>query len=210
MIPAQFGPYLAMVVVLTLAPGPDMALVLKNGIRGGSRAAWWTGLGCCLGLTGWAACSALGLAAVLAASGIAFSVVRMAGAIYLSYLGARSLWHARQGTAFPAGGEAPASGMAVRTAFRQGLISNLLNPKIVVIFLTLIPQFVSPGEPPLATTAILAGTFLAYSVLWWRVFSLAVGHFRRLLARRAVRAWIECLTGLVLIGLGIRVGLVSP
>lgn len=91
------------------------------------------------------------------------------------------------------------------TAFRQGLLSNLLNPKIALIFLTLIPQFVSPGEPALPTTATLAAVFLIVAVAWWRLFSLAVGVLGAVLSRPRVRVNIERVTGVVLIGLGLRV-----
>ncbi len=96
--------------------------------------------------------------------------------------------------------------VARTAAFRQGLVSNLLNPKIALILLTLIPQFVSPGEPAF-TTGALAAVFLALAVLWWRVFSLAVGAFGRVLSRERVRTAIERVTGTVLIGLGLRVAL---
>lgn len=203
-MPHQFLPFLAAVLVLTLIPGPDMALVLKNGARGGAPAAWWTGLGCCLGISGWAAASAFGLAAILAASATAFTVVKLAGAAYLVYLGAMTLWHARGGReTAPVGDASPA--VDARAAFRQGLMSNLLNPKIALIFLTLIPQFVTPGEPALLTTTILAGTFLVWAVIWWCIFALAIGFLARALARDGVRTWIERFTGVVLIGLGLRI-----
>nr|WP_275585359.1 LysE family translocator [Blastococcus saxobsidens] len=203
-------PFLAVVVVLTLAPGPDMALVLRNGVRGGVRAAWWTGLGCCAGIAVYAAASAVGLAAILAASATAFMVVKFVGAAYLVYLGVTTLWHARTQPEVPTASTAstptPAPVTGRRPAFRQGLVSNLLNPKIALIFLTLIPQFVSPGEPA-STTGVLAAVFLALAVLWWRLFSLAVGSLGRVLSRPRVRIAVERVTGAVLIGLGVRVAL---
>ncbi len=208
-MPAQFLPFLAVVALLTLTPGPDMALVLRNGVRGGVRVAWWTGLGCCTGIAGYAVAASLGLAAVLAASATAFLVVKLVGAAYLVYLGAMALWHSRaKATAAPVSA-APDPAGRVGPAFRQGLMSNLTNPKIALIFLTLIPQFVSPGEPAFSTTAVLAGAFLGMAVLWWRIFSLAVGALGRLLARDRIRTFVERLTGMVLIGLGIRVAFVS-
>lgn len=205
-MPDQFVPFLAVVVLLTLTPGPDMALVLRNGIRGGASLAWWTGLGCCTGIAGYAAASAIGLAAVLAASATAFTVIKLAGAAYLVYLGVMALHHSRRtapDAAAPAAEPGPA--LSRKKAFRQGLMSNLLNPKIALIFLTLIPQFVSSGEQPFATTSVLAGTFLAIAILWWRVFSLAVGALGRFLSRERVRVLVERFTGVVLIALGVRV-----
>jgi threonine/homoserine/homoserine lactone efflux protein len=208
-VPAQLLPFLAVVAVLTLAPGPDMALVLRNGVRGGAGVAWWTGLGCCTGISVYAAAPAVGLAAVLAASATAFTVVKLVGAAYLVHLGAMALWHSRRHPGASAPEEAVVPAVPGRTtAFRQGLVSNLLNPKIALIFLTLIPQFVSPGEPA-STTGVLAAVFLGVAVLWWRVFSLAVGALGRVLSRERVRTAVERVTGAVLIGLGVRVALTS-
>ena len=209
-MPAQLLPFLVVVAVLTLTPGPDMALVLRNGVRGGVRMAWWTGLGCCAGIAVYAAASAVGLAAILAASATAFLVIKFVGAAYLVHLGVSALWHSRRTSAapVPAGDPAPAPVAGRSAAFRQGLVSNLLNPKIALIFLTLIPQFVSPGEPA-STTGVLAALFLGVAVLWWRLFSLAMGVLGRVLARDRVRTTVERVTGAVLVGLGVRVGLVG-
>lgn len=197
-------PFLAVVAVLTITPGPDMALVLRNGVRGGSSAAWWTALGCITGIASYAAASTAGLSALLIASHTAFTALKVVGAIYLAYLGGMALWHARTSLA-AATADAPPAVTSRRTAYRQGLVTNLLNPKIALLFLTLIPQFVATGEPAFRTTGFLAGTFLVIAVIWWRVFSLAVGALGRVLARPRVRTWLERLTGVVLIGLGVRV-----
>ena len=203
-MPRELLPFLGVVAVLTITPGPDMALVLRNGVRGGSSAAWWTALGCCTGIATYAAATTAGLSAVLIASHTAFTTLRLVGGIYLAYLGVTALWHARKSLA-AAAVDAPAVAASRRTAYRQGLVTNLLNPKIALLFLTLIPQFVATGEPAFRTTGFLAGTFLAIAVVWWRVFSLAVGALGRVLARPRVRTWLERLTGCVLIALGVRV-----
>lgn len=209
-MPAHLLPFLGVVAVLTVTPGPDMALVLRNGVRGGTRAAWWTGLGCSTGIAIHATAAVAGLSALLVASATAFAVVKIAGAAYLVFLGVSALWHAgRPAPALerPAADETETDPTEAGTAYRQGLVSNLLNPKIALLFLTLIPQFVSPDEPAFTTTALLAGTFLAVSIVWWRVFSLGVGVLGRVLARRRVRALLDRCTGIVLIGLGVRVAL---
>jgi threonine/homoserine/homoserine lactone efflux protein len=143
---------------------------------------------------------------LLAASAVAFTVVKLLGAAYLLYLGATALWHARRGTARNA---APTEVSAVplerRAAFKQGMWSNLLNPKIALIFVTLLPQFVGDGEPRLTTTAELAVVFIALAVLWWRLFSLLVAALGAYLSKARVRTVFERITGTVLIGLGLRV-----
>jgi threonine/homoserine/homoserine lactone efflux protein len=201
-MPHQLVSFLVVVAVLTVTPGPDMALVLRNGVRGGSRLAWWTGLGCCTGITVHAALAILGLSAILAASAPAYTVLRLAGAAYLVYLGVVALRHARQE---PTATQRNAVATDRRNAFRQGVLSNVLNPKIALLFLTLLPQFVSAGEPRLSTSAILAVTFLLVATLWWRLFSLGIGVLGGFLSRRRVA--FDYLTGVVLVALGIRVAI---
>jgi threonine/homoserine/homoserine lactone efflux protein len=197
------------IALLTITPGPDMLLALRNGMRDGTEAAWVTGLGCCAGIAVHATLAVLGLSAILAASSEAFTVVKLAGAAYLVWLGVRAIVGS-----FGSGGgqlakpvEAPAGSSASGSAFRQGLFTNLLNPKMALLFLTLLPQFVADGEPRVTTTAILAAIFLANAVLWWRAFSLAVGPLGRVLSRPRVVAWFDRGTGVLLVGLGVRAAL---
>lgn len=207
-MPDRLLPFLLVVAVLTITPGPDMALVLRNGVRGGPATAWRTGVGCCAGIAVHAALALLGLSAILVASATAFTIVKIAGAGYLVFLGAKALLHSlRSSTDTPPDVVKPLPPATQDQAFRQGLMSNLLNPKIALLFLTLIPQFVAPGEPKLATTTALAVVFLATAVVWWRVFSLGIGIFGRLLSRTGVRRTLDRVTGTVLIGLGVRVAL---
>ncbi|SHG01386.1 LysE family translocator [Streptoalloteichus hindustanus] len=211
-MPELILPFLLVVAVLTVTPGPDWAIVLRNGMRGGASLAWWTGLGCCTGIAAHAAAAVLGLSALLAASATAYTVVKLAGAAYLVYLGVTALWHARRGIG---AGSAPAPEVAAEAgepvtrgaAFRQGVLNNLLNPKIALLFLTLLPQFVAADEPRATTSAVLAVVFLVSAVLWWRVFSFAVGALGRALTRDRVRLTLERLTGGVLVALGVRVAL---
>ncbi len=206
LVPARLLPFLAVVGVLTVLPGPDTALALRNAARGGSTAAWYTGLGCCSGLAVWAAATVGGLAALLAASGAVLDVLRVAGAAYLALLGLRALRAAAGRERQDTGGvrvRPPA--ISRRTAYRQGLTSNLLNPKIALLFLSLLPQFVAPGEARATTTAILAAAFVLMGLLWWTLFSLAVGFVGRAMARRPIRRGVEALAGTVLLGLAARV-----
>ena len=201
-MPDLLIPYLAVIAVLTITPGPDMLLVLRNGVRDGSEAAWVTGLGCCLGIGVHALLAVLGLSAILAASSEAFTVVKVAGAAYLVLLGVQAIR-----SSFGGRGGLELGDVRSGSAFRQGLVSNLLNPKIALLFLTLLPQFVADGEPRVATTAALAAVFLAIAVLWWRAFSLAVAPLGRFLSRPGVVAWFDRGTGMLLVGLGLRVAL---
>lgn len=213
-MPEHLLPFLGVVAVITLLPGPDMALGVRNGVRGGRRATWLTGVGCLTGLAVWGGASVLGLAALLAASGRAFDVVRLLGAAYLLVLGVGALRTALLGPREAAGwrgllaveppARAGAAGGGV-TWFRQGLLSNLLNPKIALLFLTLLPQFVGAHEGRAAATAELALALLALEVVWWAMFSVAVGAVTSALSRSRVRRTIEGLAGTLLVGLAVSV-----
>lgn len=215
-MPDLLLPYLGLIVLLTLTPGPDMLLVLRNGLHGGSRLAWATGAGCCTGIAVHAVAATLGLSAVLAASATAFTVLKYVGAAYLVWLGVTAILsttRVRRPTGETLHALASASARQVgdelgpRSAFRQGLLSNLLNPKIALLFLTLLPQFIAPGEPRLETTVVLAACFVAVGLVFMRLFSLLVGPLARLLSRARVGLWIERVTGTALIGLGVGVAL---
>jgi threonine/homoserine/homoserine lactone efflux protein len=204
-MPQQLIPFLLVVAVLTVTPGPDMALVLRNGVRGGTRQAWWTGLGCCAGIAVHATAAVIGLSALLAASATAYAVVKLVGAAYLVYLGLSALWHTRRAAAPTA--ELQQGETTPARAFRQGVLSNVLNPKIALLFLTLLPQFVSGDEPRLATSATLAAVFLGVAVVWWRVFTLLIAPLSRALSKQQVRTAFDRVTGVVLVALGLRVAL---
>jgi threonine/homoserine/homoserine lactone efflux protein len=215
-VPEHLIPFLGVVAVITILPGPDMALGVRNGVRGGTRAAWFTGLGCLNGLCVWATASVVGLAALIAASGRAFDVVRIAGAVYLAILGLGALRSAITGQEATSGrmrfGPQSAASEDVSPAatpmavyFRQGLISNLLNPKIALLFLTLLPQFVGTREARTLTTAELALAMIVVETLWWGLFSVAVGAVAKALARPAVRRGVEGFAGTLLVGLAVRV-----
>ena len=192
--------FVGVVAVIVLVPGPDMALVLRNGLVGGRRAALETALGIVTGLLGWAAAAALGIAALLHASATAFSVMKLAGAAYLVWLGLRTLRRAWR----RAPADAAAQSASAHSAFRQGVLSNLLNPKIALAFTTLIPQFVEPGDPVLTRTTLLAAIFIAIGLLWLTTYALLVGQLAKLLRTETVRRTIDTLAGTVLVALGVR------
>jgi threonine/homoserine/homoserine lactone efflux protein len=211
-VPELLLPFLGVVAVLTVTPGPDMLLVVRNGLSAGSRAAWLTGLGCCLGISVHATAAVVGLSAILKASVTAYAAVKLAGATYLAYLGVRLLISAIMSAdgasdEADAGGPSEPSATAGTAAFRQGLVTNLLNPKIALLFLTLLPQFVAAGEPRLRTTATLAAVFLGIAVLWWRTFSLAIGPISRVLRGSGSRRLLDAVAGSALLAISARVAL---
>ena len=199
----QIVPFLAVAVVIVITPGVDMALITKNALAHGRTAALATAFGVSTGIALWALAAAAGLAAVVAASAEAFTVIRLVGAVYLIYLGVQALRSARLRT--PASTRRPVAPLRAEVAFRQGFVNNLLNPKIAVFFTSLLPQFVGHGSSPLVGFLVLGTMFTALGLVWVTAFALAASRARASLARPRVQAALETVSGLVLIGLGVRV-----
>ena len=193
--------FLAAATLVIVAPGPDTLLVTRNVFRRGRRGGLVTGAGTITGLALWSVAAALGLSALLAASEVGYNVVRVAGGLYLIWLGAASL---RSHGAVPAAPtKAPA--MPMHRAYLSGLLSNLLNPKIGVFFVTFLPGFVPIGAPVGTTAALLGAVFVLETALWLVVLVWLVGRGTGWLSRRGVRRWLDRITGVVLIGFGVRV-----
>ena len=189
-------------MVLTITPGLDTVLVLRTRVSSGRRAAYAAGAGICTGCLVWALASALGITAILAASEVAYAVLRITGAAYLCYLGVRMLWQARRSTVDSP--EAPEHPRSAWAAFRLGLTTNLANPKVGVFYLSVLPQFLPSNVNPLAGSMLLAGVHAAEGMLWFALLITAINRVRRTLTRPRVKQWLERATGAVLIGLGIR------
>jgi threonine/homoserine/homoserine lactone efflux protein len=202
-VDARFLAFLGVAVVLIVTPGPDTAMVTRNAFRGGARGASLTALGVGLGLLTWGGASAAGLAALLAASAIAFTVVKTMGAAVLAAMGVRSLVAAaRAGGRAPGEVPAPPARGRAAPAFLQGLLGNLLNPKAGAIFLTVVPQFVRPGDPA-ARLAAMVVVFAAMVCAWLHLYGWLVARARRRFGG-ALRRALDGVTGAVLLGLGAR------
>jgi len=198
--------FVGIAALVIIAPGPDTVVVTKNALLHGRRAALATSLGVNTGLLIWTVAAALGIAAVVRESAVAFTVLKLVGAAYLVWLGIGALRAARRHAA----PEAPhATRQSPRVGallgYRQGLLSNLGNPKIAVFFTSLLPQFVSPGEPVLLPFLLLGGLFVLITLVWLCAYALVAVRISSVLARPRVKAALDRLTGVVLIGLGIRV-----
>ena len=191
---------LAVLVLLTISPGADMALVAKITLDRGRRAALLASLGICSGLLVHATASALGLSVILATSAEAFTVVKLAGAAYLAYLGVRSLRDSFR--AAPLEGAAPRRRYA--TPFLQGLLNNVLNPKVAVFYLTFLPQFIDPAGNVLAQSLLFAVAHAVIGIAWLSAYAYVLARLSAVFARRGVRAWLERVTGTVLVALGLR------
>jgi len=193
--------FLAVAAIVVVTPGPDMALVMRNTLAGGRPAGLATSIGTCSGLLVHATAAALGLSAVLVASSRAFTLVKLAGAAYLVVLGIRTLVQAGRADLAAAETGRARSGW---TAYRQGVLTNVLNPKIAVFFLSLLPQFVDPGAGFTARLLLLAAVFIAIGLAWLTLYTFAFGALGGVLSRARVRRTIERITGAVLVALGVR------
>jgi len=198
--------FVGVVLLAAMTPGPDFAIVVRRSVRSGVRSGMAAALGVGAGVFVWAVSAAVGVAALLEASAVAFSIVKIAGAIYLLYLGVRALRSASRDD--PAEQDADRGPQSVWMSFRQGLMCNLLNPKVAAFFMALMPQFVGDGSA-YGVTLLLAGIAGATALSWFCVLANLVSALRRVFARPAVRRVVDAVMGTALVGLGIRLAATS-
>lgn len=196
-------PFLLVSVLVIVTPGPDTAVVTKHVLVGGRRGGVFASLGVVTGLSVWTLAAAVGVAALLRASELGFLMLRIAGALYLAWLGIQLL--RGHGTAAP--DQAPA---VARKAYRQGLLSNLGNPKIAVFFTGFLPQFVHSDSRGFAPLLVLGAIFCAIGLTWLVVYSTVVGRGVDVLRRPRVKRVFDRITGVVLVGFGIRLATERP
>lgn len=195
-----FLTFLGIAALLTITPGADTALVTRNALIGGRRAAFHATLGICLGCLCHAVASALGLSVVLSRSAAVYEIVKLAGAVYLMLLGAQSLWSALRGGKSQV---APETRLPKRS-FLEGLMTNLLNPKVALFYLTFLPQFIAPGEPVLQKSVLLAGVHIVMGFVWLTAYAMFLTSLGRAISRPRVRRSMEGVTGGLLLALGAR------
>jgi threonine/homoserine/homoserine lactone efflux protein len=197
--------FLPVAALLTIAPGPATALVVRSAIAGGRRRALITTAANELGVVVWAVLSILGISALVAASEVAYAGLKLAGAGVLVYLGVQAIVKARRGET-----PEPAAAHTVRghrAAFRDGLITALANPKLAVFYVALFPQFIPAGAPVLPATLLMTATIVVLDFAWYGVLAAAVARAKRAYDGSRLARRVEALTGALLVGLGIRVAL---
>jgi threonine/homoserine/homoserine lactone efflux protein len=197
--------FLSIAILVIVTPGPDTALTVRNTLLGGRQGGVFTALGVVLGQLTWAVATAAGLAALLAASEPAFVAVKYVGAAYLVFLGAQTLVGALRGA--PAGAPShlfAASRVAPPIALRQGLVSNLTNPKMAAFFPSLLPQFATGLDAGFATLLGLGLIFCSLTLGWLTAYAVAVARAGDTLNRPRLRRALEGLTGVFLLALGLR------
>ncbi len=200
--------FVGVAALLTVTPGADMAVVTRTALGQGRRAALLATLGINIGVLAWSLASAIGLAALLTASATAFTIVKFAGAAYLVFLGVQSIAGTfRRETAAAATADHQTPSTLSRSSwapFRQGLLTNLLNPKVGVFYTTFLPQFIGPGDPVLAKSVLLGCIHNAMGLLWLIGYAYLVTKAGDVLRRPSIRRALDRFTGAVLVALGVR------
>jgi len=208
-VSGSFASFCAVAVLVVVTPGPDTALTIRNTLAGGRRGGIFSALGIVTGQGAWTAATAAGLSALLVASGRGFLALKLVGAAYLVYLGARAIYAAFDANPRRDTTGRTASAPSALAAYRQGLASNLANAKMAAFFTALLPQF-APRSASFIDLAARGLVLCGCTLAWLALYACVVARTAYVLRRRHVRRWLEGITGATLIGLGIRVAVERP
>jgi threonine/homoserine/homoserine lactone efflux protein len=200
---SQLLAFVAVSAVVICTPGQDTALTVRNALVGGRRAGVFTAAGVAAAQAIWTLATSLGVAGLIRASAPAFLALKVAGIAYLVYLGVQSLRSAlRRHRVDPVA--KPGADLTPPRAMRQGVLSNLANPKMAAFFISLLPQFVPDGGPAFAVMTGLGLLFAAMTFVWLALYSVGVARARRLLSRPRVRRALDAVAGVAFLGFGAR------
>ena len=198
--------FLAVSAVVICTPGQDTALTIRNTLSGGRRSGIATAAGVSLGQAVWTVAASAGLVAILSASEPAFRALKLAGAAYLVFLGAQTLWSALSRRGHPDAKcqfDTRSVALTPPRALRQGLVSNLGNPKMAIFFASLLPQFAPEGDGAFAPLLGLGLLFCLLTLAWLSLYAVAIARLSGLFAG-SLRHVIDAVTGAVLVAFGIR------
>ena len=199
---SAYAAFLGLATLLVLVPGPDFAVVMRNALVGGPRRGWWAAVGVTMSNVVQGMAAAAGLAAVIVRVEPLFQTIRWAGIAYLTWLALTALRSAVRGEYPPVDDGPRASGAALR-GWRQGFLSNITNPKVLVFYLAVLPQFLGSGAPT-AALVLFAGTHAVVGLLWLTGLVLVLDRARSWLSRRRVRRTLDGATGLAMLGFSVR------
>jgi threonine/homoserine/homoserine lactone efflux protein len=196
--------FVLMCIFFIILPGPDTAIATKNTVTVGKAGGVKTVLGTCCALLIHTTAAVLGLSAIIMKSALVFSVFKYVGAVYLMYLGIKTLWSLRK--------KEDVAGVEINTksqfgntsCFKQGFLTNLLNPKVAVLFLTFLPQFVDPGSNTFLPFLFMGITYTVMTAMWSLTYVYLINRISTFLKKPKTQNIIEGLTGTILIGFGIR------
>ncbi|MBW1937585.1 MAG: LysE family translocator [Deltaproteobacteria bacterium] len=206
---SQLITFVAVTLVLTVTPGVDTFIIMRNVLRGGPKDGFYTAIGICSGLFVHASLSAFGISVILVRSAVFFNFVKMAGAIYLIWLGLSSIYGAmRHKNSFEYTQSAvPKEKLYPTKSLREGLLSNVLNPKPAVFYLAFFPQFINHGDPVFVKTMFLASIQFVIGISWLIMLSFFVSQVKNYIEKPSIKKALDTLSGSILIAFGIKIGL---
>jgi RhtB (resistance to homoserine/threonine) family protein len=204
----NFYMFVIMSIFLIILPGPDTALVTKNTLTLGRTGGFKTMFGISCALLIHTSAAVAGLSAIIVKSSLLFSVLKYAGAVYLVYLGAKTLWALRNKNSTATAAELTAeSKYGNKSCFRQGFLTNILNPKVAVFFLTFLPQFVDTKDNTFIPFLVMGITYTVLTIVWFLFYIHLVHQISAFMKRPKTRTVIEGMTGAVLIGFGLKLAI---
>lgn len=203
----NFYLFVLMCILLIILPGPDTAIVTKNTLTVGRLGGLKTALGSCCGLIIHTSAAVLGLSAIIVKSALLFSFFKYVGAVYLIYLGVKTLWSLRTQKEATTDDDNGLKQLDNKSCFKQGFLTNILNPKVAVFFLTFLPQFVDQGNDTFIPFLIMGITYTILTVIWFLLYVYLITQISAFMKKPKSQNIIEGLTGSILIGFGIKLAL---
>ena len=207
MLDSQVLAFTLLAALMTLSPGADTLLVVRNALRGGRGDGIATAVGICCGLYVHAMLSAFGLSVILMHSAAAFTALKFAGAAYLVWLGLQSMRAAVRGLPATQATAAATPRVPASRSWREGFLTNLLNPKVIVFYLALLPQFIDADDPVFRKSLLLAAIHAVEGIAWFAIVSHLVDRSRRFFLKPLLRRWIDAACGTFLVALGVRLAM---
>jgi RhtB (resistance to homoserine/threonine) family protein len=203
----NFFLFVIMSILLIILPGPDTAIATKNTLSAGRTGGFKTLAGTFCALLIHTIAAVIGLSAIIVKSALLFSIFKYVGAVYLVYLGIKTLLVIRSKHATTPNDMASESKYNSQSHFKQGFLTNMLNPKVAIFFLTFLPQFVDPGSNTLIPFLLMGLTYAILTAVWFFMYIFLVDQISAFMKKPKTTTVIESLTGAVLIGFGIKLAL---
>ena len=203
----NFYLFVLMCIFLIILPGPDTAIATKNTLTVGRSGGLKTILGTCCALIIHTSAAVLGLSAIIVKSALLFSILKYVGAVYLVYLGVKTLWSLRKKEEAASVEMNTKSQFEHTSCFKQGFLTNILNPKVAVFFLTFLPQFVDAGSNTFLPFLLMGITYTVLTAIWFFLYVYLINQISAFMKKPKAQNMIEGITGTILIGFGIKLAL---
>lgn len=203
----HFYLFVLMCIFLIILPGPDTAIATKNTVTVGRIGGLKTALGTCCALLIHTSAAVLGLSAIIVKSAYLFTVIKYVGAVYLIYLGVKTLWSLKKKELAASIEMNTKSQVVSQSCFKQGFFTNILNPKVAVFFLTFMPQFVDAGSNTILPFMLMGITYTVLTALWFLLYVYLINQVSAFMKKPKTQSIIEGITGTILIGFGIKLAL---